>query len=155
MIEPGASSDTVAWMIASASAGALAMLLAAYLKTAVFDRLGGIESSASRDRDRREEREDRELDRALLSNREFARLQAQVEVLMEDRERCDELAERTARLEAFQQWAEPLLEKAVDGLQRIAAFEAKFEEQLTTLFKGMGAITARLERNAAALYGAQ
>lgn len=104
-----------------------------------IERIGAVE-------DKSERASERQTDRTIDFTGDIAALNAKVALLMEDRRRCEELAERTARLEAFQAWAETLLEKAVAGLDKAVAFEARFEERLVTLFKGMGAITLRVER---------
>lgn len=123
-------------------AGIIISMVGAWAKGQV-ERFGLAESRA-------EQRHDGAVARDLGQVDAIATLKAKVE-MMEQRQReeyakCAELAERTARVEAFQSWAEPLLEKAVDGLQKAVAFEARFEERLITLFKGLGAITQRVER---------
>lgn len=130
--------EQVAWMIASGLAGVIICMVGFWAK-AMLEGQRGIETKV-------EERRETDQQRELGQVHEFAKLQAHVELLMAERRKCDELAERVARGEAFQSWAEPLLEKCVDGLAKIAAFEAKFEQQLITLFKAQAAIIAKVER---------
>lgn len=130
--------EQVAWMVASGLAGVVICMIGFWAK-AMLEGQRGIETKV-------EQRRESDHQHELTQVSEFAKLQAQVALLMDERAKCDLLTERMARQEAFQSWAEPLLERAIDGLQKIAAFEAKFDQQVTTLFKGLGAATLRLER---------
>ena len=47
----------------------------------------------------------------------------------EERNRCGEIGERTARPEAFQAWAEPLLERAVKAIETANAFRPGIDER--------------------------
>ena len=132
------SADSVPWMIIAGMGGIIVAMLAHWGMQQV-ERINGTETKIERSSERQHD-----LDRNQVA--QLAKLEAEVARLKEDAKRCEELAERAARLEAFQSWAEPLLERAVDGLQRIAAFEAKLDAELKTLFKGMGAITLRMEK---------
>lgn len=134
--------EQVAWMLASGLAGVLTCAVGFWAKQQI-ERIGATETRVQQATDTAHA-----IDRGQVGD--IAKLQAKVEMLeeqgREERARCADLAERVARQEAFQAWAEPLLERLVDGQNRIAAFEARFGEQVITLFKGMGAITARLEK---------
>lgn len=142
MIDPGASSETVPWMIAAATSGALFSFVAFWAKGQI-ERITGAESKIEHNADWQVERDFGQVEA-------IATLRAEVTMLKdqnrEERERCSGLVERVARLESFQAWAEPLLERATAGLEKAVAFEAMFGEQLKTLFKGQAAVIAKLER---------
>jgi hypothetical protein len=131
-------SEQIAWIVASGAGGALLSVVGSWAKSQI-ERIGSVEQ-------REEQRDERHTERTMDQVSDLANLKARVDLLMEERGKCDVLAERAARLEAFQSWAEPLLEKAVEGLQQAVAFEARFEERLVTLFKGFDAMTKRIER---------
>ncbi len=109
----------------------------------VLERMAGVERNVERHTERAHDIDREQVEAIATLKAEVATLKAD---FREERARCGELTERMARQESFQAWAEPLLEKAVAGLTQAVQFEARFEERLVTLFKGLGAITQRVER---------
>lgn len=132
----------LAYIIVGVLAGVIVSMIGAWAKTQI-ERLGSVEARA-------DQRNDVQTERVIDHTADIARLQAQVEMLTnadrEERNRCAELAERVARGEAFQAWAEPIIEKLVALAQSTAEFQARFDERLVTLFKGQAAILSRMER---------
>lgn len=130
------------WYVIALLAGVIVSMVGYWAK-AQIERLGSAEARA-------DQRNDVQVERVIDHTADIARLQAQVEMLTnsdrEERNRCAELAERVARGEAFQAWAEPLIEKLVALAQSTAEFQARFDERLVTLFKGQAAILTRMER---------
>lgn len=137
-----AFSDPFVVLIMGGLSGVLVSIMGAWIKGQI-ERLGAIET-------RQVQRDDVATERVIDHTGDIARLQAKVEQLeqssRDERARCGEIGERTARLEAFQAWAEPLLERAVKAIETANAFQARIDERLVTLFKGLGAATTRLER---------
>lgn len=129
--------------------GIILSMVGAWAKGQV-ERIGNAEHKTDEVDQRAQARHDAVTDRDMNHVGEIASLRAEVNMLKEtgreERNRCADLAERVARTESFQAWAEPLLERATAGLEHAVAFQARFDERLITLFKGLGAITQRVER---------
>jgi ribosomal protein L19E len=134
--------ESLPWIIIAGLGGVVTAMVAYWAKSQI-ERIGSVETRA-------DQREQVQVERVIDHTGDIARLQAKVEALeqssREERNRCGEIGERTARLEAFQAWAEPLLERAVKAIETANAFQARIDERLVTLFKGIGAATQRLER---------
>lgn len=123
-------------------AGVILAMVGSWAK-AQIERIGSIENRADANNAV-------QVERVIDHTGDIAKLQAEVENLKEmardERAACSELRERVARNEAFQAWAEPLIEKLVALAQSTAEFQARFDERLVTLFKGQAAILTRMER---------
>jgi predicted RNase H-like nuclease (RuvC/YqgF family) len=130
------------WIII-AGLGGVVVAMVGYWAKAQIERMGSVESRA-------DQREQIQTERVIDHTGDIARLQADVANLKdgyrEERQSCSELRERCARVEAFQAWAEPLLERAVRAIEQANADRARDDERFTTLFKSVGAIVARFER---------
>lgn len=62
---------------------------------------------------------------------EIARVLVRIEALEREAKKCDELAERTARLEAFEAMAKLQLDQVAEGLRAIV----RMNEQIKTLYR--------------------
>lgn len=134
--------DQIVWIVVGILGGAIVSMIGAWAK-AQIERLGSTETKVDQNNAVQTER-------VIDHTGDIARLQAKVENLeassREERRSCSELRERCARVEAFQAWAEPLLERAVRAIEQANADRARDDERFTTLFKSVGAIVARFER---------
>lgn len=114
-------------------AGVIVSMVGAWAKAQV-ERIGAAENKLERDHER-------DADWALEQTASFAEVAANVKLLMGERGKCDVLGERVAGLEAFQRYAQPLLDESAEGLKAVA----RIEERLITLFRGFDAMTKRVD----------
>ena len=113
--------------------GVIAAMIGAWAK-AQIERIGSVETRA-------ESRNEAQNERAIEQTASFAEVAANVKILMSERGKCDALAERVAGCEAFQKYAQPLLDESAEGLRAVA----RMEERLITLFRGFDAMTKRVD----------
>mgnify|MGYP006324258555 CR=1 FL=1 len=88
--------------------------------------------------DRRDDVDDRRGDRQVLQGELVAGILARVLLLESERHKCDALAERAAKLEAWRDLAAPQIAEAHEGLRAVA----RLDERMRTLFN----LVAKIER---------
>ncbi len=88
--------------------------------------------------DRRDDTDERRGDRQTLQGELVAGLLARLSILEADRHKCDALAERAAKLEAWREMASPRIEEAHEGLRAVT----RLDERMRTLFN----LVAKIER---------